>query len=154
MTEAKSFRAVIRAYSSFKIERLSVYTKLTLQKGYNRVGKDSGLPLQAVTTTYWICTAYTTRLSTPPAHQLPRAHQLAFSAASCKTPYLYDFYRCKPNYYGVVIVKMFGAEDEAKPNTVIPRIRGLNTAVRLATVQVTRLLTGHKPVNTGVLISP
>jgi hypothetical protein len=44
---------------------------------------------------------------------------------------------------------MFEAEDMAKPDTVIPRIRGLNTAaVRLATVQVTRLLPAHKPDNT------
>jgi len=48
-----------------------------------------------------------------------------------------------------MIVKMFEAGDMAKPDTVIPRIRGLNTAaVRLATVQVTRLLPGHKPDNT------
>jgi hypothetical protein len=45
-----------------------------------------------------------------------------------------------------MIVKTFKAEDKAKPDTVILGIRGLNTtAVRLATVQVTRLLTGHKP---------
>ena len=44
---------------------------------------------------------------------------------------------------------MFEAVDKAKPDTVIPRIRGLNMAtVRIANVQVTCLLTGHKPVNT------
>jgi len=48
-----------------------------------------------------------------------------------------------------MIVRMFEAEDRAKPDMVIPRIRGLNmAAVSIATVQVPRLLTGHKPANT------
>jgi len=46
-------------------------------------------------------------------------------------------------------VKTFEAEDRAKPNMVNPRIRGLNMAVvSTATVHVTCLLIGHKPVNT------
>jgi len=48
-----------------------------------------------------------------------------------------------------MIVKTFEAEDRAKPDMVIPPIRGLSmAAVGTATVQVTRLLIRHKPVNT------
>jgi hypothetical protein len=120
-----------------------VNTKLTLQKEYNRV-----LSTQTCPATYWICTACTTCFSTPTEHHLPSTSARVLRRVLQNSKSV-SFYRCNQNSYEVMIVKTFEAEDKAKPNTVIPRIRGLNmAAVSTATVQATRLLTGHKPVNT------